>query len=315
MYSRSVSQQIFDGLVQFDRTLTIAPALAEFWRASRDGLTWTFTLRKGVKFHHGRELTADDVVYSFTRILDPKTKSGAADLFATVAGAREFREGRARYVAGLSAPDRYTVRVVLAEAQGPFVSVLAAGHAKIVPRDVVERDEEAFGMQPVGTGPFRFVRWDRGREIHLAANPDYFDGAPRLAGVVYRIYPGERWESTYDEFRGGNLEDAPLPTRNYRQIVAARDHVYVKRPMISVRFYGINTAIKPLDDRRVRQAFVHAINREAVIEEAFHGRFVPARGILPPGTQGFNPELRGYAYDPDRARTLLREAGYPEGRG
>lgn len=315
IYSLSVAQQIFDGLVQFDRTLTIAPALAEFWKASRDGLTWTFTLRKGVKFHHGRELTSDDVVYSFTRILDPKTKSGAADLFATVAGAREFREGRARYVAGLSAPDRYTVRVVLAEAQGPFVSVLAAGHAKIVPRDVVERDEEAFGMQPVGTGPFRFVRWDRGREIHLAANPDYFDGAPRLAGVVYRIYPGERWESTYDEFRRGNLEDAPLPTRNYRQIVAARDHVYVKRPMISVRFYGFNTAIKPLDDRRVRQAFVHAINREAVIEEAFHGRFVPARGILPPGTQGFNPELRGYAYNPDRARTLLRDAGYPEGRG
>lgn len=315
IYSLSVSQQIFDGLVQFDQTLTIAPALAEFWKSSRDGLTWIFRLRKGLKFHHGREVTADDVVYSFTRILDPRTRSGGADLFAAVAGAKAFREGRASHVAGLTALDRTTVQVVLTEAQIPFVSVLAAGHAKIVPRDVVERDPEGFGRHPVGTGPFRFVRWERGREIVLAANPDYFDGAPRLKGVVYRIYPGELWESIYEDFRKGKLEDSPLPTRDYRAIVAARDHVYVRRPMISVRFYGFNTTIKPLDDRRVRQAIVHAINREAVIEEAFHGRFVPARGILPPGTQGFNPGLKGYAYDPERARALLREAGYPEGRG
>ena len=96
IYSRSVSQQIFDGLVQFDQTLTVAPALAEFWRASRDGLTWTFTLRKGVRFHNGREMTAEDVVYSLARLLDPKTRSGAADLFSNVRGGREFREGRAK---------------------------------------------------------------------------------------------------------------------------------------------------------------------------------------------------------------------------
>src|SRR5438105_6449326 len=92
IYSRSVSQQIFDGLVQFDQTLTVAPALSEFWRASRDGLTWTFTLRKGVRFHNGREVTAEDVVYSLARLLDPKTRSGAADLFSNVRGGREFRE-------------------------------------------------------------------------------------------------------------------------------------------------------------------------------------------------------------------------------
>ena len=96
IYSLSVTQQIFDGLVKFDQTLMIMPALAEFWKSSRDGLTWTFTLRKGIKFHHGREVTADDVVHSYTRILDPKIRSGAADLFAHVVGAREFREGKAK---------------------------------------------------------------------------------------------------------------------------------------------------------------------------------------------------------------------------
>ncbi len=315
IYSRSVAQQVFDGLVQFDHTIAITPALAQFWKASRDGLTWTFTLRKGVKFHHGREVTADDVVYSFTRILDPRTKSGAADLFTTIRGAREFREGRATRVAGLAALDRYTVQVSLTEAQVPFVSILAVGHAKIVPRDVVERDGEDFGVRPVGTGPFRFVRWDRGKEIVLAANADYFDGPPRLAEVRYRIFPGELWESAYDAFKRGELEDAPLPTRNYRQAVKDPSHIYVRRPMISVRFYGFNTRREPLDDRRVRQAVLHAINRDATIEGPFLGRFTPARGILPPGTQGYNPELRGYAYDPDRARALLAEAGHPGGRG
>src|SRR2546428_3414428 len=101
VYGLSVTQQLFDGLVQFDPTLMVSPALAEFWKASRDGLTWTFTLRKGVRFHHGTELTADDVVYSLTRILAPATRSGAADLFVHVRGAREFRERRAETVAGL----------------------------------------------------------------------------------------------------------------------------------------------------------------------------------------------------------------------
>jgi len=125
IYGLSVTHESFDGLVRFDHTLTISPALAQYWRSSRDGLTWTFTLRKGVKFHHGREVTADDVVFSLTRILDPRTQSAAADLFTSIKGAQDFVRGRARAVSGLSAPDRHTVQVVLNEALTPFVSVLA----------------------------------------------------------------------------------------------------------------------------------------------------------------------------------------------
>ena len=315
VYSRSVSQQIFDGLVQFDQTLTITPALAQFWKASRDGLTWTFTLRKGMKFHHGREVTAEDVVNSFTRILDPRTKSGAADLFLGIKGAQKFREGKATHVAGLVALDRYTVQVTLNEALGPFVSVLAVGHAKVVPKELVEQQGEAFGAHPVGTGPFKFVRWERGKEIVLAANPDYFDSPPRLSRLIFRIFPGGPYDTMYAEFQKGNLEDAPPPTQDYRRVVTAGNHIYVKRPMISVRFYGINTRMKPLDDRRVRQALIHAVDRESLIQEVLLGRFTPAHGILPPGTLGFNPGLKGYPYDPRRARELLAQAGYPGGRG
>ncbi len=315
VYSRSVAQQIFDGLVQFDQTLSVMPALAQFWKASRDGLTWTFTLRKGVKFHHGREVTADDVVYSLTRIVDPHTKSGEADLFLTIRGAQDYREGRAPRISGLSAPDPYTVQITLTEATVPFVSVLAVGHAKIVPRDVVEQQGQNFGNQPVGTGPFKFVRWERGQEIVLAANPDYFDGPPRLSRVVYRIFPGEQRDRVFQEFQAGALEDAPVPSKDYRQIVASQKYVYVKRPMFNHRHYGFNTRLKPLDDRRVRQALIYAIDREGLIAEIFLGRQIVARGILPPGTQGFNPKLVGYPYDPQRARELLAQAGYPGGRG
>jgi oligopeptide transport system substrate-binding protein len=315
IYGQSVAHQLFDGLVQYDRTLAIAPALAQFWKASRDGLTWTFTLRKGVKFHHGREMTADDVVYSLARLLDPKVKSGAADLFGSIKGAQEFREGKAQTVSGLVALDSHTVQVTLKEALAPFVSVLAIGHTKILPRDVVEERGEAFGMHPVGTGPFKFIRWDRQKEIVLGANPDYFNEPPKLSRLVYRIFPGEQLDAAYQEFLRGHLEDTPIPPQKYQQIVNAPTHIYVKRPMISVRFYGFNTRTPPLNDQRVRQALIHAVDRQTLIEEVFLGRYALARGILPPGTLGFNPELKGYAFDPAKARALLAQAGYPSGKG
>jgi len=315
IYSLAVGQQLFDGLVQFDQTLSITPALAQFWTASRDGLTWTFTLRKGVKFHHGREVTADDVVYSFTRLLDPRTRSGGADLLLGIQGAQDFREGRSPSVSGLTAVDRYTVRVTLSESPVPFVSVLAVGQAKIVPRELVEQQGEAFGTQPVGTGPFRFVRWERGKEIVLAGNPDYFDGPPKLARLVFRIFPGERLDEVFAEFKAGALEDSPIPSKDYRQVIASQAFQYVRRPIFGLRHYGINTRMKPLDDRRVRQALMYAIDREVIVSDVWLGRYSLAKGILPPGTLGFNPKLKGYPYDPARARELLAQAGYPNGRG
>jgi peptide/nickel transport system substrate-binding protein/oligopeptide transport system substrate-binding protein len=313
-YGRSVAQQIFDGLVQFDQTLAVSPALAHFWRASRDGLTWTFNLRRGVKFHHGREVTADDVVYSLTRILDPRLRSAAAELFANIKGAQEFRTGRATSVSGLTALDRYTVQVVLTEASLPFVSVLAVGQAKILPKDLVEQQGDAFGAQPVGTGPFKFVRWERGREIVLAANPDSFEGAPRLARLVYRIFPGDPNDLICREFEHGNLEESPVPPACRNRMTDPR-YQYVRRPTFSVRFYGFNTRVKPLDDVRVRQAIAHALDREATVQEVFLGRHQPARGILPSGMPGYNPKLRPLPLNQSRARELLRQAGYPGGRG
>jgi len=268
-----------------------------------------------VRFHHGRELTAEDVVYSLTRILDPATRSGAADLFLHIRGAREFREKRAEAVVGLRALDRSTVQVVLTEATVPLVSLLAIGHAKIVPKDIVSKDGEAFGLHPVGTGPFKFVRWERNQEIVLAANEAYFGGPPRLSRIVFRIFPGDRWDASFDAFQKGRLEDTIPPSRGYLEAIQDPRWTYVKRPMMSIRFYGFNTRMKPLDDRRVRLALMHAIDRQGLIHDVHLGRYTVARGILPPGSLGFNPQLNAPDYRPARARELLAEAGYPGGRG
>lgn len=315
VYSRSVAQQIFDGLVKFDRTLTVAPALAQYWKASRDGLTWTFMLRKGVRFHHGREVTADDVVFSFTRILDPRLRSSAADVFSTIRGAREFREGRAAAVSGLAAPDPNTVQITLGQAFAPFVTMLATGHAKIVPRDVVQQDEERFGTHPVGTGAFRFESWERGRVLTLVANPGYFDGPPRLARIVYRVFPGEQAPAMFEEFRRGGLEDSVVPTAEHARVAVSREYRYVRRPMFNLRHYVFNARLHPTSDARVRRAIVAAIDRRAILHDVYAGRFVPATGVLPPGTLGYNPALQPTRYDPDHARELLAQAGYPGGRG
>ena len=314
-YGRSVAQQLFDGLVQFDSTLMVTPALAEFWKATRDGMTWTFTLRKGVRFHDGSELTARDVVYSLTRVLDPAIRSGGADLFLHVQGAADFRAGRAKTVTGLRALDRSTVQVVLTDAAVPLVSLLAVGQAKIVPEAVAVRSGDQFGFRPVGTGPFKFVRWERGKEIVLEANEAYFGGPPRLSRLVFRIFPGHHWEDAFAEFQRGQLEDTVPPSRGYAEIIQDPRWTYLKRSMISIRFYGFNTRMKPLDDRRVRLALVHAIDRPRLIGQVHGGRDTVARGILPPGSLGYNPNARAPGYDPERARQLLAEAGYPGGRG
>ena len=313
IYALSVTQQIYDGLVDFDPTLTIRPALAQSWRASRDWREWIFTLRRGVKFHHGREVTSDDVVFTLTRILDPRTKSGAADLFEVIAGARAFREGRAKTVGGLEATDRYTVRIRL-EASIPLVSIIAIGHAKIIPREAVERDGDKFGTHPIGTGPFKFLSWE-GQEIVLEANHDYSQGRPYLDRVVYRIFQGEQFDLMLKEFETGRLEDSPIPTSERRRVMGRKEYQFLQRPMFGLRFIGFNVRQKPLDNRLVRQAISYAINKDAIIEGIYQNRFVVAHGVLPPGTPGYNPNLNTYRYDPQRARTLLAQAGYPKGRG
>src|SRR6266851_5054236 len=318
VYGHTIVNQIFDGLIQFDANLKPVPALAEFWEGSRDGRTWTFTLRQGVKFHNGREVTAQDVVYSFTRLLDSTKPLPVAELFQHIQGAKEFRACKAPSVQGLQTVDRYTLRMVLEEPLVPLLTVLGLANTAVVPQEEVAKPGGAFGLAPVGTGPFKFVRWRPNQEIVLAANDQYYEGRPFLDTVVFKIAVGAKLEETFAEFLKGNLEEAVIPSGTVDEVRVNpqyRQYQYVRKPTLSLLYLGFNTQMKPFDDWRVRQAFNYAVNKEVIVREIARMGHVPAVGALPPWLPGYDADLRGYDYNPAKARELLAAAGYPNGTG
>jgi oligopeptide transport system substrate-binding protein len=318
IYGGNVVRQIFDGLVQFDAHLNLIPAIAEFWEASQDARTWTFALRRGVTFHHGREVTAHDVVYSLTRLLDPNRPGPLTELFQHIQGAEDFVQGKTQRVRGLKAVDRYTFQMVLEEPLAPLLAALGLPNAAIVPQEEVERLRDRFGWEPVGAGPFKFVRWEPNQEIMLEANDRYYEGRPFLDAVVFKIVAGSKLEERFAEFLKSNLEEAIIPggeTEAVRTDPKYQQYQRFRKPTLSFLYIGFNTRLKPFDDTRVRQAFNYAVNKEAIVREITKRGALTATGALPPGMPGYDPDLQGYYYHPEKAKRFLAEAGYPDGAG
>ena len=316
IYSRTVVTQISKGLVQFDTHLNPLPAIAEFWEASRDGRIWTFTLRPGVQFHHGREVTAQDFVYSFTRLLSPKALGPVTDFLRRVQGAEEFLQGKTTSVQGLKAIDRYTIQIALKQPFAPSLTVLGLANAAVVPHEEVERLGDHFAQAPVGAGPFKLVRWEPGKEIVLEANEHYYEGRPFLDTIVFKI--GETFEQTFAQFLAGELDEAIIPSGKTAEVhnhPRYQQYQLLRRPTLGLLYIGFNTQVKPFDDKRVRQAFNYAVDKEAIVREITQMGSLPANGVLPPGMPGHDPDLQGYPYDPAKAKQLLAEAGYPGGKG
>jgi oligopeptide transport system substrate-binding protein len=314
-YAVAVIHQLFDGLVQFDANLNIIPSLAKSWNAFQNGVVWTFKLREGVSFHNGREVTAEDVVYSFTRLMDPNTNSPSIWLFERVKGVEAFRAGTVDRIEGLVALDQYTVQITLSKPYAPFIRMLGIVPARVVPREEIERLGDAFSRQPIGTGPFRFVRWESGKEIVLQANESYFEGRPFIDKLHYRIFPGADHEAILAEFEAGKLEDSLLPVSARQRLLGNSKYRLFRKPLLATLFLWLDMREGPLSNLKVRQAINLTINREMINATIRQNRQVQARGILPPGMPGYNPELSDYDYNPDRARQLLAEAGYPGGAG
>ncbi|HSB04890.1 MAG TPA: ABC transporter substrate-binding protein [Thermodesulfobacteriota bacterium] len=315
IYSVTVLQQIFDGLVQFDKDLNIIPCLAKSWKISPDGLTYTFYLRQGVKFHHGRELTAKDVAYSLTRILDAKVKSPAATFLDRVIGSREFKDGTAQSVRGFIVPDRYTFIIKLSEPYTPFILILGMNKFKVLPQEEVEKSEIQFGRAPVGTGPFKYVSSKEGEQIILDANPDYFEGRPCLDRIIFKIFHGSPREEILRLFKSGELEDSPIPFNEVEEMSRSAQYMFFQKPVLSLRFYGLNSQFSALKTKQIRKAINLSVPKDEIGREILKGKAHLTDRIIPLGMPGYQPIRATSGYQPSRAGELLKEAGYPEGKG
>ena len=300
---------VFEGLTRFTPAAQVEPALASSWTVSPDGRTWRFTLRRDVKFHDGTAFTAQQVVASFTRVLDPKTRGGRGWPLYPIAGATEFAAGTATTIRGLQVENDSTIAITLTEPFAIFPKLLAMPVASIVPATIAAD----FGEKPVGTGPWRLVEWKHDDYVRFVRNDAYWGTKPQQDTLVARIIPDP--STAVAEFESGNVDLLYIPeaeTRVWEQ-TEEKKALLQAAPVLRLWYVAINTTRGPLADVRVRQAINHAIDTKAILTQLLGGRGRLAAGIIPPALDGADTTRAPYVHDVAKAKALLAAAGFPNG--
>jgi ABC-type transport system substrate-binding protein len=278
-------------------------------------MTYTFKIRPGIKFHNGRELTADDVVYTLTRVLDPATASPGAGFYLGIKGARDFVDGKADSVAGIQALDPSTVQFTLEAPDVTFLNKMALNFAYIVPKEAVAAAGADFGHQAIGTGPFMLKEWKSGEYLSFEKNPDYFyEGLPYLDKITIRV--GVEPSVALLQLEKGDIQLMGDPPPGAEWVRIKDDPAWASRleiqPKVNTTYIAINTGMAPFDNVKVRQALNHAIDKQRIVQ-LLNGRADVANQILPALMPGYDPDYQGYDFDPEKAKALLAEAGYADG--
>ena len=312
---------IYDSLVELDEKLGVKPLLAESWEVSRDGLTYTFKLKKGVKWHDGKPFTARDVAFTFYSVLDPKVTTPHRGYFDALVGFPELtnkdnpKKPEELAQKPIEVLDDYTIRFRLRYPYGAFLAVLVNPRAGIVPEHILKGQDlntAEFNRKPIGTGPFKFVEWKRGERIVLEANPDYHAGRPALDRLIYRVIPDA--VVLLQELRAGGvdfIERPPLTEVSRLKQTAGLKVITADNTLYT--YFGFRQDLAPFDDIRVRRALYHAIDIPAIVREVLQGYGVVATGQFAPSSWAFDPSVKPYPYDPNRAKALLAESGWKPG--
>ncbi len=308
-----IAAKLFNGLVRLDENLNIVPDLARSWTISAGGTNYTFRLRYDATFSNGRKVTAGDVKYSFERVLMPRTRAPLTWVLDKIEGASDVIAGRKTDVSGILVINDHTLVIKLDKPFGPFLPLLATSTAYIVPREEVQRLGPDFGMHPVGSGPYTLHEWKHGQHLILTAREEYFEGSPKLKGIYYRVIPEDL--TAVLEFETGRLDILLIPASEYRRYTTDpvwRELIFGKTGLNSY-YLGLNCTRPPFNDIRVRHAVNYAIDRRQILNTVFEKRGVLATGPIPPGlwkNSILPAAAKGYSYDPEKAKTLIREAGF-----
>jgi peptide/nickel transport system substrate-binding protein len=301
--SHGITGLVYNGLIKYNKDIEIVGDLADRWEISGDGLVITFHLRKGVKWHDGYPLTAQDVLYSYKVIIDPSTPTAYAGDFLQVKKAEVV--------------DDYTFRVTYPQ---PFAPALASWAMSVLPRHLLEgKDIKVSPLirHPIGTGPYRFIRWTTGQEIVLKSNQDYFEGKPYISEYDYRIIPDTA--TMFLELKSGGIDWMGLTpiqyTRQTSNIQFLQQFNRFRYLAPSYTYLGYNLLSPLFQDRRVRQALSYAIDKDSIIKGVLLGLGQAATGPYKPDSLWYNPHVKSYSYDPKKAAALLKEAGWIDSDG
>jgi peptide/nickel transport system substrate-binding protein len=316
-----VTRQIQESLLGFEPgTLKVVPELATEWTPNADATEWTFKLREGVKFHDGTPFNADAVVFNFKRLFEPDFEFGfraegkkyniVPDIFGGYAG-----EAESAYKS-IEAVDENTVKFTLTRSVPLLPNYFAASYFGISSPEAVKAGKEKYGSPEFGgsgTGPFKFDRWDAGQSLTLLRNEDYWGEKAKMPGVVVRFI--SEAPQRLAELEAGAIDfTINLSADSRNKIASSSDLQVVDLEPFNIAYLALNMNDKPFDDVRVRQAVAYAINKQEILDTAYSGVGTVADDFLPDGLAEFRPsDLDPYAYDPEKAKALLTEAGYPDG--
>ena len=293
--SAKVCDMLYDTLIQYrEDTTDLEPALAAAWESSADGLVWTFHLRQGVQFHDSTPLNADAVVFSLTR---PQAV---------------YREFQAEFISQIIALDPFTVQIALKMPFAPFINALTGFEYSIVSPMAVQHFGDNFASNPVGTGPFKFVQWDRDDKIVLEANDTHWAGRPSLDRIIFRSIPDNSVRLM--ELQQGDLHVMEFP--NPDEIPLIRGDAQLELLMqssLNVGYLAMNMDKPPFNNLKVRLAINHAINKVEIVDRLYQGTGIPAKNPIPPTLWSYDDTIEDYEYNPELAKQLLAEAGYPDG--
>ena len=312
----SMIKSLFDGLMDYvPGTTELRPGLAESYTISEDGMTFTFKLRPGVKFHNGREMTAEDVKYSLDRVTNPATQSPGAGFFGSIMGYDAMAGGSATTLDGVTVVDPLTVQIALSRPDATFLHVMALNFASVVPKEAVEAEGDDFGKQPVGTGAFKLEEWTLGRRLVFAKNADYWRaGVPYLDTVTFEV--GQEPIVALLRLQNGEV-DVPgdgIPPAKFTEVMGNPEEAarVVEGGQLQTGYITLNVTMPPFDKVEVRQAVNMAINKDRIVQ-IINGRAVPATQPLPPSMPGYTEGFAGYPFDPAKAKEMLAAAGLADG--
>jgi len=337
--SIAVLQQVFEGLLKFDKDLNLVPAVAKEVPTvanggiSADGKTYTYHLRNDVKYSDGKPVTAKDFEYSLKRSLDPALATEYASFYYGVVGAEEYNTSKEkdpaklqalRDAVGIKALDDYTLQVKLKEPRASFNDLAALWPMYPVREDIIKANSTAdkpdkWTEDPktyIGNGPFKMTEWVHQDHITLVANENYYGGKPKLQKMVLTMVTDAQAE--YAAFLNGEREIGKVPNALIQQVLKDPNlsKQLVRAPRLSTMAIQFNNKQKPFDNVNVRRAFATAIDREALINQVRQGVGKPAYSWIPPGNPGYQADLGlEYKFDPAKAKKFLADAGYPDGKG